>query len=41
MESKVPYIEIVPLRDEEEDATYDTGNKGNISIQFITCKFVI
>ena len=41
MESKVPYIEIIPLQDEEEGVTYDTGNKGNISIQFITCRFVI
>ena len=41
MESNVPYIEIVPLQDEEEGATYDTGNKGNISTRFITCKFVI
>ena len=30
MESDIPYIEIIPLQDEEEGATYDTGSKGNI-----------
>ena len=29
MESKVPYIEIAPYKDEEEGATYDTDSKGN------------
>ena len=32
MESNVPYIEIAPLKDEEEGVTYDTGSTGNTYI---------
>ena len=45
MESNVPYIEIAPLKDEEEGATYDTGSKGNTYCQCMSkvinsCKHV-
>ena len=44
MESNVPYIEIAPVQEEEEAATYDTASKGNNEIQCMSeliysCKF--
>ena len=34
METNVPYIEIAPFENEEEEgATYDTGSKGNTQLQ--------
>ena len=44
MESNVPYIEIVPVEEDGEGATYDTASKGNNGIQCMSeliysCKF--